>query len=107
MNGTRENLDCSQPKQSISSKSPLSLSCGLGCFTITFFSAEKLSKSFRLSIYTRSCQHICSHFFSPCAKVRRKNISWKFFFLGIPTVVKTNILIRSMGPVSELDMVFL
>lgn len=25
--------------------------------------------------------------------------------LGVPTVVKTNILIRSMGPVSELDMV--
>lgn len=24
---------------------------------------------------------------------------------GVPTVVKTNILIRSMGPVSELDMV--
>lgn len=28
-----------------------------------------------------------------------------FSILGIPTVVKTNILIRSMGPVSELDMV--
>lgn len=27
------------------------------------------------------------------------------FFAGIPTIVKTNILIRSMGPVSELDMV--
>lgn len=26
-------------------------------------------------------------------------------FSGVPTVVKTNILIRSMGPVSELDMV--
>lgn len=26
-------------------------------------------------------------------------------FSGMPTVVKTNILIRSMGPVSELDMV--
>lgn len=26
-------------------------------------------------------------------------------FAGVPTVVKTNILIRSMGPVSELDMV--
>lgn len=26
-------------------------------------------------------------------------------FLDQPTVVKTNILIRSMGPVSELDMV--
>lgn len=26
-------------------------------------------------------------------------------YIGIPTVVKTNILIRSMGPVSELDMV--
>lgn len=30
-----------------------------------------------------------------------------FSFLGTPTVVKTNILIRSMGPVSELDMVSL
>lgn len=28
-----------------------------------------------------------------------------FSILGVPTVVKTNILIRSMGPVSELDMV--
>lgn len=28
-----------------------------------------------------------------------------FQLLGTPTVVKTNILIRSMGPVSELDMV--
>lgn len=26
-------------------------------------------------------------------------------FPGVPTVVKTNILIRSMGPISELDMV--
>lgn len=29
----------------------------------------------------------------------------RVFFLGYPTVVQTNILIRSMGPVSELDMV--
>lgn len=28
-----------------------------------------------------------------------------YIFSGMPTVVKTNILIRSMGPVSELDMV--
>jgi hypothetical protein len=27
--------------------------------------------------------------------------------LGVPTIVRTNILIRSMGPVSELDMVSL
>lgn len=27
------------------------------------------------------------------------------FISGYPTVVQTNILIRSMGPVSELDMV--
>uniref|UniRef100_T1H3V2 Neurotransmitter-gated ion-channel ligand-binding domain-containing protein n=1 Tax=Megaselia scalaris TaxID=36166 RepID=T1H3V2_MEGSC len=26
------------------------------------------------------------------------------FLLGVPIIVKTNMLIRSMGPVSELDM---
>lgn len=35
---------------------------------------------------------------------KRRNRQF-FFFPGTPTVVKTNILIRSMGPVSELDMV--
>lgn len=34
-----------------------------------------------------------------------QSISTFYFVSGIPTVVKTNILIRSMGPVSELDMV--
>lgn len=34
-----------------------------------------------------------------------KNVIVRAYFAGTPTVVKTNILIRSMGPVSELDMV--
>lgn len=33
-----------------------------------------------------------------------KMIWIKFLPAGVPTVVKTNILIRSMGPISELDM---
>ena len=30
---------------------------------------------------------------------------FKQFFLGAPTIVKTDILIRSMGPITEVDMV--
>lgn len=33
------------------------------------------------------------------------SVFFLFFPSGVPTVVKTNILIRSMGPVSELNMV--
>jgi len=40
-----------------------------------------------------------------CTKVSSFRINHPSFFLGVPTVVRTNILIRSMGPVSELDMV--
>ena len=30
---------------------------------------------------------------------------FKPFYLGAPTIVKTDILIRSMGPITEVDMV--
>lgn len=54
-----------------------------------FYTIEKRKKSIRVEYYlhftlTLGC----------CAMI-----------LGVPTVVKTNILIRSMGPISELDMV--
>lgn len=41
-------------------------------------------------------------FFSRCVCEIKHTIA---FVLDVPTIVETNILIRSMGPVSELDMV--
>lgn len=43
----------------------------------------------------------CLHWIQTKNKINFKS----HCFSGVPTVVKTNILIRSMGPISELDMV--
>lgn len=63
--------------------------------------------SLRHSVILSSCESFRKQyvlFSDHMRKVQQDNVFSHCFLLGVPTLVKTNMLIRSMGPVSELDM---
>lgn len=66
-------------------------------FTLYVFSSFKKENAIKIEMNQRNRFRMFSKIYD------QKSIF--YIFLGIPTIVKTNILIRSMGPVSELDMV--
>lgn len=81
------------------------------------FARSQLTERYSLNVFFILRKEVCAHTYiisdinkettSKFGKCSRYSVRVTILcdFSGVPTVVKTNILIRSMGPVSELDMV--